>query len=73
MTGREPIQERLAAVVAATGVGQVLEVAGWKRPCSEAWRAVEGLYRLHARAFIASTTADGFRCLMYLSVVASEE
>ena len=28
------------------------------------WQVVAGLYRLHVRAFIASTTADGFRCLM---------
>ena len=36
-------------------------------------RAVQRLYRLHALAFIASTTADGFRWRMYLSVVATDE
>ena len=28
------------------------------------WQVVTGFYRLQARAFIAATTADGFRCLM---------
>ena len=41
-----------------------LETGGWPR--------VEGLYSLHALAFIVSTTADGFRCRMYRSVVATD-
>ena len=33
----------------------------------------QGLYSVHARDFIASTTAAGFRWRMYRSVVATDE
>ena len=34
-----------------------------KKTVCRCWQA-SGLYRLHARERIASTTADGFKCLM---------